>query len=90
MGPKVLSCEFNSYGNVRDYQGLSNTDCPFRYAGMYEDRELGGLYYNRFRYYSPEEGIYMKGQPPLTTKQRKVVNNNKTQIRKANNRIYGS
>jgi RHS repeat-associated protein len=36
--------------------------CPFRYQGQYEDAETG-LYYNRFRYYSPEEGIYLSQDP---------------------------
>jgi len=61
-GQKVWSCELNSYGNVRDYQGLSKTDCPFRYQGQNEDAETG-LYYNRFRYYSPEEGVYISQDP---------------------------
>jgi len=30
-------------------------DCPFRYQGQYDDVEIG-LYYNRFRYYSPDIG----------------------------------
>jgi hypothetical protein len=30
----------------------------FRYQGQYEDSETG-LDYNRFRYYSPEEGMYL-------------------------------
>jgi RHS repeat-associated protein len=38
------------------------SDCPFRYQGQYEDVETG-LYYNRFRYYSPEEGIYLSQDP---------------------------
>ena len=37
-------------------------DCPFRYQGQYEDSETG-LYYNRFRYYSPEEGMYISQDP---------------------------
>ena len=37
-------------------------DCPFRYQGQYEDVETG-LYYNRFRYYSPQEGIYLSRDP---------------------------
>ena len=37
-------------------------DCPFRYQGQYEDRETG-LYYNRFRYYSPDEGMYISQDP---------------------------
>jgi RHS repeat-associated protein len=34
----------------------------FRYQGQYEDAETG-LYYNRFRYYSPEEGMYLSQDP---------------------------
>jgi RHS repeat-associated protein len=35
---------------------------PFRYQGQYEDAETG-LYYNRFRYYSPDEGLYISQDP---------------------------
>ncbi|QPA56734.1 RHS repeat-associated core domain-containing protein [Lysinibacillus sphaericus] len=35
---------------------------PFRYQGQYEDEETG-LYYNRFRYYSPTEGMYTQKDP---------------------------
>lgn len=35
---------------------------PFRYQGQYEDIETG-LYYNRFRYYSPIEGMYTQQDP---------------------------
>jgi RHS repeat-associated protein len=61
-GEAVWTCELNSYGKVRDFRGQYKTDCPFRYQGQYEDRETG-LYYNRFRYYSPEEGIYISQDP---------------------------
>ncbi|WP_299902885.1 RHS repeat-associated core domain-containing protein [uncultured Aquimarina sp.] len=37
-------------------------DCPFRYQGQYEDIETG-LYYNRFRYYAPDEGVYISQDP---------------------------
>ncbi|MDR2424542.1 MAG: RHS repeat-associated core domain-containing protein, partial [Prevotellaceae bacterium] len=37
-------------------------DCPFRWQGQYHDSETG-LYYNRFRYYSPEEGVYLSQDP---------------------------
>ena len=57
-GQKVWSCELNSYGKVRNFQGEYVTDCPFRYQGQYHDSETG-LYYNRFRYYSPDEGVYI-------------------------------
>jgi len=36
--------------------------CPFRYQGQYEDTETG-LYYNRFRYYAVEEGVYISRDP---------------------------
>ena len=35
---------------------------PFRYQGQYEDMETG-LYYNRFRYYSPSDGCYTQLDP---------------------------
>ena len=35
---------------------------PFRYQGQYEDIETG-LYYNRFRYYSPDSGTYISQDP---------------------------
>jgi len=41
------------------------TSCPFRYQGQYEDIETG-LYYNRFRYYNPEDGQYIS-QDPIRT-----------------------
>ena len=61
-GEAVWSCELNSYGKVRDFQGEFKTECPFRYQGQYEDSETG-LYYNRFRYYSPDEGMYISQDP---------------------------
>ncbi|HEI8753899.1 TPA: DUF4150 domain-containing protein [Proteus mirabilis] len=38
------------------------TECPFRFAGQYEDEE-SGLYYNRFRYYDRETGQYLSPDP---------------------------
>ncbi|KGR89734.1 RHS repeat-associated core domain-containing protein, partial [Lysinibacillus boronitolerans] len=35
---------------------------PFRYQGQYEDVEIG-LYYNRFRYYDPDVGMYTQPDP---------------------------
>jgi RHS repeat-associated protein len=61
-GEAVWTCELNSYGKVRNFEGQYKTDCPFRYQGQYEDEETG-LYYNRFRYYSPEEGLYLSQDP---------------------------
>ena len=53
--------ELDGYGRLRLLQGDAGS-CPFRYQGQYEDVETG-LYYNRFRYYSPEEGIYISQDP---------------------------
>ncbi|TDY64209.1 RHS repeat-associated core domain-containing protein [Algibacter lectus] len=49
------------YGNIRNIGG-SKTFIPFRYQGQYEDVETG-LYYNRFRYYSPDSGTYISQDP---------------------------
>ena len=35
---------------------------PFRQLGQYEDVETG-LYYNRFRYYNPDNGLYLSQDP---------------------------
>lgn len=61
LGSKVWECELDIYGKVRTIKG-NNSDCPFRYQGQYEDTETG-LYYNRFRYYSAEEGLYLSQDP---------------------------
>jgi RHS repeat-associated protein len=61
-GETVWTCELNSFGKVRNFKGQYKTECPFRYQGQYEDAETG-LYYNRFRYYSPEEGMYLSQDP---------------------------
>ena len=49
------------YGNVRNIGG-SKKFIPFRYQGQYEDEETG-MYYNRFRYYSPDSGTYISQDP---------------------------
>ncbi len=38
------------------------TECHFRFAGQYEDKE-NGLYYNRFRYYDKDTGQYISPDP---------------------------
>lgn len=60
-GEKVWACELDIYGKVRKLEGDREL-VPFRYQGQYEDVETG-LCYNRFRYYSPEEGIYLSQDP---------------------------
>jgi len=60
-GERVWECELGIYGQVRECKGDQHF-VPFRYQGQYEDRETG-LYYNRFRYYSPDSGGYLSQDP---------------------------
>jgi RHS repeat-associated protein len=61
QGTKVWEGVLDIYGRLVTLKG-SKGDCPFRYQGQYEDGETG-LYYNRFRYYAPEEGMYVSQDP---------------------------
>ncbi|WP_108805296.1 DUF6531 domain-containing protein [Aquimarina sp. Aq107] len=61
-GEKTWQAEYDMYGKVRKLVTGSLNDCPFRYQGQYEDVETE-LYYNRFRYYSPQEGLYISQDP---------------------------
>lgn len=48
-----------------DWRAVKNTQGthqPLRYQGQYEDQETG-LYYNRYRYYSPDLGRYISHDP---------------------------
>ncbi|MGE7947560.1 RHS repeat domain-containing protein [Lysinibacillus sp. NPDC093688] len=60
-GNKVWSAEFDIFGRVKEFTDVEDF-IPFRYQGQYEDDETG-LYYNRFRYYSPSEGMYLQQDP---------------------------
>lgn len=60
-GEKVWETDLSIYGEVRTLQGWRES-CPFRYPGQYEDVETG-LYYNRFRYYDAEGGVYVSQDP---------------------------
>ena len=60
-GQKVWSAEYDIYGNIHTLEGEKGF-IPFHYQGQYEDIETG-LYYNRFRYYSPESGTYISQDP---------------------------
>jgi len=60
-GAKVWHYEQSTYGGTEVITGDINF-IPFRYQGQYEDAETG-LYYNRFRYYSPEEECYISQDP---------------------------
>lgn len=61
-GEKTWQVEYDIYGKVRKLVKGSLNDCPFRYQGQYEDVETG-LYYNRHRYYSAKEGVYISQDP---------------------------
>lgn len=60
-GELVWEMLLDVYGEVKECHG-DRTLVPFRYQGQYEDEETG-LYYNRFRYYSPEMGMYISSDP---------------------------
>ena len=60
-GEKVWSAEYDLYGNIHTLEGEKGF-IPFRYQGQYEDVETG-LYYSRFRFYSPDSGTYISQDP---------------------------
>ena len=62
QGKLIWETELDIYGKVRTFAGRSLSEYPFRYQGQYEDVETG-LYYNRLRYYSPDEGMYISQDP---------------------------
>jgi len=63
-GKTVWKSYFDIYGRARVKEGgkTEEENCWFRFPGQYEDSETG-LYYNRFRYYTPDEGIYTQCDP---------------------------
>ena len=61
VGELVWETDYDIYGGLRDLKG-DRDFIPFRQLGQYEDVETG-LYYNRFRYYNPEAGLYLNQDP---------------------------
>ncbi|MDR7211794.1 DUF6531 domain-containing protein [Flavobacterium piscis] len=57
QGDVVWETDYDIYGGLREFKGDRNF-IPFRQLGQYEDVETG-LYYNRFRYYNPDNGMYL-------------------------------
>ncbi|WMJ75202.1 RHS repeat-associated core domain-containing protein [Cytophagaceae bacterium ABcell3] len=57
----VWKCEHEVYGKVKSCEGEVGF-IPFRFQGQYHDVETG-LYYNRFRYYAPDEAMYVSQDP---------------------------
>jgi len=62
QGNKIWDCTLDIYGKVLTFDGSSLNDCPSRFQGQYEDEETG-LYYNRFRFYDSNAGIYLSQDP---------------------------
>ena len=58
-----VKVEFDIYGRIRENLFNNQPFIPFRQLGQYEDKELSGLYYNRFRYYNSETGLYISQDP---------------------------
>jgi len=61
-GNLVWKSDYSIYGTQNKIKGDQNF-IPFRQLGQYEDEELGGLFYNRFRYYDSEQGNYISKDP---------------------------
>jgi RHS repeat-associated protein len=59
-GSIVWAADYSSFGQARISH--AKVDNPLRAPGQYFDEETG-LYYNRFRYYSPGMGRYMSRDP---------------------------
>lgn len=51
--------EVDIYGHMR---ASGTTSCALRWPGLFEDEETG-LQYNRFRYYDPDDGLYISPDP---------------------------
>jgi len=60
-GTVVWQADYDIYGDLRNRKGIRDF-IPFRQLGQYEDDETR-LYYNRFRYYDPRIGNYIRQDP---------------------------
>ncbi|EDM35112.1 Rhs family protein [Pedobacter sp. BAL39] len=60
-GELIWQRELDSYGRMKMQRGDAGF-CNYLYQGQLMDPETG-LAYNRFRYYNPEEGIYVSQDP---------------------------
>ena len=61
-GQRIWKVDYDMRGKIRSAKTGNLSDCPFRFQGQYHDLETG-LYYNRFRYYSAENGLYISQDP---------------------------
>ena len=62
QGEVVWETDYDIYGKLKKLKG-EKYFIPFRQMGQYEDEELFGLYYNRFRYYDSWSGVYISQDP---------------------------
>ncbi len=60
-GSIVWSASYKSWGGVQETTE-GQIDCPIRFQGQWFDKE-SELHYNRFRYYDPESGRFLSGDP---------------------------
>ncbi len=61
QGREVWGARYEVDGGVEEERGEEGA-CPFRFPGQYADAETG-LYYNLFRYYDPNAGLYTSIDP---------------------------
>ncbi|MDC9616117.1 DUF6531 domain-containing protein [Xenorhabdus khoisanae] len=67
-GQLIWAQRLRTWGQADRFQVIASNNadyhvnCNLRFMGQYEDEE-SGLYYNRFRYYSPETGQYISPDP---------------------------
>lgn len=60
-GKVVWSAKYKAWGRVLRYD-KREVEQPLRFQGQYEDEETG-LYYNRHRYYDPDQARYITPDP---------------------------
>lgn len=61
QGDIVWQAHYTAWGGIQE-QRHNKIDCPVRFQGQWCDDE-SGLYYNRFRYYDPEDARYVSSDP---------------------------
>jgi RHS repeat-associated protein len=60
-GRLVAELDRRAWGRTQAVEG-ARTGTPLRFQGQYEDEETG-LFYNRFRYYDPDAGLFISPDP---------------------------
>ena len=53
--PRVVDCITDDWAAVKNQRAVRNVAQPIRFQGQWHDEE-SGLYYNRHRYYDPQQG----------------------------------